>query len=107
MNKQIAADMGVTEITVKIHRGHVMRKMKARSRSPSSCSWPRRSACAAGDRRQSKLRSKPKYVFTISRTGAIYAGAVPFGWCRANKDRIACSAGPAYLHHRRRRVRFA
>jgi FixJ family two-component response regulator len=31
MNKQIAADMGVTEITVKIHRGHVMRKMKAKS----------------------------------------------------------------------------
>jgi FixJ family two-component response regulator len=31
MNKQIAAEMGVTEITVKIHRGHVMRKMKAKS----------------------------------------------------------------------------
>jgi FixJ family two-component response regulator len=31
MNKQIAAEMGVSEITVKIHRGHVMRKMAARS----------------------------------------------------------------------------
>jgi FixJ family two-component response regulator len=31
MNKQIAAEMGVTEITVKIHRGHVMRKMNAKS----------------------------------------------------------------------------
>jgi FixJ family two-component response regulator len=31
MNKQIAAEIGVTEITVKIHRGHVMRKMNARS----------------------------------------------------------------------------
>jgi FixJ family two-component response regulator len=31
MNKQIAAEIGVTEITVKIHRGHVMRKMKAKS----------------------------------------------------------------------------
>jgi FixJ family two-component response regulator len=31
MNKQIAAELGVSEITVKIHRGHVMRKMKARS----------------------------------------------------------------------------
>jgi FixJ family two-component response regulator len=31
MNKQIAAEMDVSEITVKIHRGHVMRKMKARS----------------------------------------------------------------------------
>jgi FixJ family two-component response regulator len=31
MNKQIAGEMGVTEITVKIHRGHVMRKMNAKS----------------------------------------------------------------------------
>jgi FixJ family two-component response regulator len=31
MNKQIAGQLGVTEITVKVHRGHMMRKMKARS----------------------------------------------------------------------------
>jgi FixJ family two-component response regulator len=31
MNKQIAAKLGVTEITVKVHRGHMMRKIKARS----------------------------------------------------------------------------
>lgn len=31
MNKQIAAEMGLREITVKIHRGNIMRKMKARS----------------------------------------------------------------------------
>jgi FixJ family two-component response regulator len=30
-NKRIAADLGVTEITVKVHRLHVMRKMQARS----------------------------------------------------------------------------
>jgi FixJ family two-component response regulator len=31
MNKQIAAELGVSEITVKLHRGNVMKKMGARS----------------------------------------------------------------------------
>ncbi|MDB5538963.1 MAG: DNA-binding response regulator [Devosia sp.] len=31
MNKQVAAEVGLSEITVKIHRGKVMRKMGARS----------------------------------------------------------------------------
>jgi FixJ family two-component response regulator len=31
MNKQIAAEIGLAEITVKIHRGHVMKKMGAKS----------------------------------------------------------------------------
>jgi FixJ family two-component response regulator len=31
MNKQIAAEIGLAEITVKIHRGHIMKKMGARS----------------------------------------------------------------------------
>jgi len=31
MNKQVAAELGVSEITVKVHRGNVMKKMGARS----------------------------------------------------------------------------
>jgi FixJ family two-component response regulator len=31
MNKQIAAKLGLAEITVKIHRGHIMKKMGAKS----------------------------------------------------------------------------
>ena len=31
MNKQVAGDLGLSEITVKIHRGSAMRKMKART----------------------------------------------------------------------------
>jgi FixJ family two-component response regulator len=31
MNKQIAYDLGISEITMKLHRGNVMRKMQVRS----------------------------------------------------------------------------
>ena len=31
MNKQVAAELGMTEKTVKFHRGHIMRKVGAQS----------------------------------------------------------------------------
>jgi FixJ family two-component response regulator len=31
LNKQVASELGMTEKTVKFHRGHIMRKMGAQS----------------------------------------------------------------------------
>jgi len=31
LNKQVAAELGISEITVKLHRRHIMEKMKAKS----------------------------------------------------------------------------
>jgi len=31
LNKQAAAELGITEYTVQVHRGHIMRKMRADS----------------------------------------------------------------------------
>ena len=46
LNKQIAFELGISEVTVKLHRGNVMRKMqaasvgRARSRLGSPCRLP-------------------------------------------------------------------
>ena len=39
LNKQIAYDLGITEITVKLHRSNVMKKMQAASVGELIRSW--------------------------------------------------------------------
>ena len=51
INKQIAFDLGISEVTVKLHRGNVMRKMRAASIGELIRTWeslpiPLREACA-------------------------------------------------------------
>ncbi len=53
MNKQIAAEIGIAEITVKIHRGHIMRKMAAKSladlvKMAQAVAWTHRSYIRIG-----------------------------------------------------------
>lgn len=52
VNKQIAFDLGISEVTVKLHRSNVMRKMRANSIGELIRMWealpvPMREACAA------------------------------------------------------------
>jgi FixJ family two-component response regulator len=50
-DRQIAFDLGISEVTVKFHRGKVMRKMQAASIGELTRIWeslptPKREACA-------------------------------------------------------------
>ena len=47
LNKQVGGELGISEITVKAHRGQVMRKMQADS-LPDLVSWPHASASQLG-----------------------------------------------------------
>ena len=51
MNKQVAAEAGISETTVKIHRGNVMHKMRA-DHSPNWLGWP--TLCKFGKRKSGR-----------------------------------------------------
>ena len=54
LNKQVGGELGISEITVKAHRGQMMRKMKGQSPFPSWSPWPRDSACNLRERPDSQ-----------------------------------------------------
>jgi FixJ family two-component response regulator len=60
MNKQIAGELGLAEITVKIHRGHIMKKMGARSFGDLI-----RMAQTLGIHRTKQARCASSYLFTF------------------------------------------
>ncbi|AGW95001.1 response regulator transcription factor [Cupriavidus sp. DF5525] len=49
LNKQIAAEIGISEVTVKIHRGQAMRKMKARTFAELVLMAQQLGICKVGD----------------------------------------------------------
>ena len=51
LNKQVAGDIGVSEMTVKVHRGQVMRKMRAGSLPDLARMADRLNVAAEGGRR--------------------------------------------------------
>jgi FixJ family two-component response regulator len=60
LNKQIAFDLGITEVTVKLHRSNVMRKMEVASVSELVRAWATLPAPMRAARRQEKSADTPR-----------------------------------------------
>ena len=68
LNKQIAAELGISEMTAKIHRGQVFRKMQAAS-LPIWCGWPIKCALCI----QRNRRLEPSFYEVSSLCGSPFS----------------------------------
>ena len=91
MNKQIAYQLGLSEITVKVHRGSVMRKMNARSLAELVCM----SRTLSGADMRGRTRSEYLQTFSASDVGALIS-AEP-GRSLDNRDHAHLNGGPPRL----------
>jgi FixJ family two-component response regulator len=81
LNKQVAAGLGISEITVKAHRGQMMRKMKADSvRQPGENG--REARPPADDETVTVHTAGPSWNALYSRGGKITLVDSPFYFCR-------------------------
>jgi hypothetical protein len=90
MNKQIAAEIGIAETTVKIHRGNVMKKMGAKSLADLA-----RMAEMLGIRRAKPSGAKPKYDCTSG-----FATHFPLGGCATASALYPRQEGPSCQRYR-------
>ena len=69
LNKQIAAELAISDVTVKMHRGNLMRKMQARSLADLV-----RIADLLGSSRQARTHPRPRYTFFRRRIATLEVG---------------------------------
>src|ERR1041384_3449157 len=70
LNKQVGGELGISEITVKAHRGQVMRKMKADSLPDLVTMAARLSLSSAPRHRQSARPPLPIFRFSVRPLGS-------------------------------------
>ena len=78
LNKQVGGELGISEITVKAHRGQVMRKMKADSLPDLVTMAARLGVQRPHRRRNATHRNGITTLIVVPRPGALSNSNVPF-----------------------------